>query len=1673
MRSAGQTIQPFASGLVGSTVFPILPLSLSPISDSFLLNNPNYVSARTQIGDHLNPIRYVPWFLPDNLTFVPNFSISDLTMPPGAFCSGVGSNGPGSIGAPPASLPPGSSMPPSPKNIQKYLERTSTPQGEISLLKQAIKGTQEGREWMDMVRMGRAGHFTYKELGERPLVHALDAMTKGVLEPRPDNFTSQQRTPWGGHRIVHEIKAELSLDKKQKLVGESWEISGHQSYPNRFALKYEGYDVEVTINVLEEMFSDNMYGPFGIEHHGTHMPFLVKLLNSGSWVPYFDHVTKLLNELDKHPNSASWRKSLGVEESLREILDRNYHQIHQGITKLKNIACRDLLRKSDSHPKAKDWHRDLKVRSLLDIMEKGSDEIRQGISELIRMQNADGYVKVANVLKVILQLHKTHRRMLTKNLSVQVHPTSSYGALGSGEHSKTEAWIIEDAEKGAGIYLGLKDGVKKDQFREALRAGKDVTDFLNFVEVAAGDVFYIPAGTMHAIGAGVLLVEPQETSETTYRVYDYGRVDEDGKPRELNIDSAIAVTNWDGNRDQKVFRRAPRQIIMAKAKDRAKVECLIRESAFEARRLTFKKNQQYEGTSERGIQGFTVLEGGVTVYVDDKSLGNFSKGQSFIIPASMGSFRIKGATKKSRLISTSTTLPYGIGISKPTASVSATIESQPLEVQAQNSAFVKSGRPHVLLINTQGYAGPMVPMGSTDSGGQLTYIAKKSEELTKLGYKVTIVTRAFTHEDVEEEDEKGVEKKITRFEYDAEAFGERKGVAFADDFIRYVFVPGMVPEDAPFLPKEYLYSDLPTIARNLALFIEDEATAQGKDPWNYFRFIDSHYVDAGIVGGRLVRIWQHELSQRHLRNNFGAVLGDDFKMDAFDDNNLMGNLNYHFGRCVIQAWKASNGNHGGSSLFDDPSVNEEAVLLWAAKKLGWSNGRVKRLTAHLPSSDKNGSLYIQDKARDIGYRLLGVGGDREELQRQFNAINRHVWTPHSLGRLKEQRVLDAGDLLADPAYFNLNFDTREANERALLSGASGGIDESARVALTPAAVVGITSNEIRETASELGMSAATLALDFQPGTDPEKYYPRDSVDETDVQGLFANMAERGVVPKKLIDDLIQNPQKYNIIVEAGRMDATKRKHILIEAMQHLPDNTILFITGKPDGKGVYKRLAERIRVLGLDNRVFLLGMVPDQHMGPLMSLPHGGDERQFRLAVVASASRMEGWGMAVQDGTSGGLPLVSSSYTPYAMHLYQTTKESRPDKPNEISAVKIVPVGVDNEPEEYANEIGELIANPSKARQMAKRALEIARQYRWSALTERFINQVNGQFFGSASVYLDVSQDVPSRHLIQHASPDIHVVVMAGGKGTGFRPYSSDEMPKQFLPVTENDRSMLQATAGRFLNAKGGEDNAISPENIWVSTNGRDAELVAEQLPQIPASNIIGEPIRRNTAPAIATLMHRIALRNPNAIAVIVPSDHYIASAKIFLEQVAEAAEFAASSGGLVTFGIPPTWPSPDYGYIERGERVDAKTSVSDGIYHVEQFVEKPTSEKLQSYIDRDNFLWNSGIFVWKVSDFMDHLATHQPIMHAGLNAVYGSIPNEEPLTAEVMGDYFGPLNPISIDHALMEPAAKEGNVYVLPFATDWSDVGTWQGLKRLVDEGRAAPPKRALEFMEQELKAN
>lgn len=244
-----------------------------------------------------------------------------------------------------------------------------------------------------------------------------------------------------------------------------------------------------------------------------------------------------------------------------------------------------------------------------------------------------------------VQLHGPRAPFLTKLidakeiLSVQVHPTKEYAARfpGRGWHSKTEMWVILTAEKGAGLYLGLKEDVTKEAFSKAVADGGDISYLLNFVPVKKGDAFFIPAGTPHAIGAGVFLIEQEETSETTFRVYSWG----DG--RQLHKKDGIAAIEFDGKRGARLVEslRIKLSRISGGKKGLALREILAEVPEFSFERITFAAGDKFAGDALQGLHGLTVAEGGVEFLKKGKTLCKFEKGRSFIVPALSGEYGLK------------------------------------------------------------------------------------------------------------------------------------------------------------------------------------------------------------------------------------------------------------------------------------------------------------------------------------------------------------------------------------------------------------------------------------------------------------------------------------------------------------------------------------------------------------------------------------------------------------------------------------------------------------------------------------------------------------------------------------------------------------------------------------------------------------------------------------------------------------------------------------------------------------------------------------------------------------------------------------------------------------------------------------------------------------------------
>lgn len=274
---------------------------------------------------------------------------------------------------------------------------------------------------------------------------------------------------------------------------------------------------------------------------------------------------------------------------------------------------------------------------------------------------------------------------------------------------------------------------------------------------------------------------------------------------------------------------------------------------------------------------------------------------------------------------------------------------------------------------------------------------------------------------------------------------------------------------------------------------------------------------------------------------------------------------------------------------------------------------------------------------------------------------------------------------------------------------------------------------------------------------------------------------------------------------------------------------------------------------------------------------------------------------------------------------------------------------------------------------------------------------------------------------------------MAGGIGSRFWPLSTADRPKQFIDILGIGKTLLQLTFERF--------NRIMPaENFFVVTSERYKEVVMEQLPQLNESQVLLEPLRRNTAPCIAYATHKIASICPTAKIVVSPSDHLILKEDLFLNEIEKGLQFAGENNVLVTLGIQPSRPETGYGYIQVSEKL--QYDHFDNLYKVKTFTEKPDRTMAQVFVDTGEFYWNSGIFVWSAPAIQEAFEKYLP----DLNMLFDNgkkLINTSDERSFINKTYSECPN-ISIDYGIME---KADNVYVLTADFGWSDLGTWGSL--------------------------
>lgn len=281
----------------------------------------------------------------------------------------------------------------------------------------------------------------------------------------------------------------------------------------------------------------------------------------------------------------------------------------------------------------------------------------------------------------------------------------------------------------------------------------------------------------------------------------------------------------------------------------------------------------------------------------------------------------------------------------------------------------------------------------------------------------------------------------------------------------------------------------------------------------------------------------------------------------------------------------------------------------------------------------------------------------------------------------------------------------------------------------------------------------------------------------------------------------------------------------------------------------------------------------------------------------------------------------------------------------------------------------------------------------------------------------------------------LYAVIMAGGVGSRFWPRSKKKTPKQLLKIF-GEHTMIEATVNRLA-------GLVDKKNIYVITNELQRPEVINQLPEVPAENIIEEPFGRNTAACIGLASVIIKAKDPDAVTIVLPADHIIRDEDKFKQVLINAAKYANESKGLVTIGITPSRPETGYGYIQIND-----TQVAENIYPVYTFAEKPNYATALRFVESGDFLWNSGMFIWRTDVILDEIKNLMPDLYEGLTLIEKSLTS--PNFKVELKTVYAQLKKISIDYGIMEKSKK---VFLTKGAFNWSDVGSWEEVYQLSDK--------------------
>ena len=559
--------------------------------------------------------------------------------------------------------------------------------------------------------------------------------------------------------------------------------------------------------------------------------------------------------------------------------------------------------------------------------------------------------------------------------------------------------------------------------------------------------------------------------------------------------------------------------------------------------------------------------------------------------------------------------------------------------------FIKSDRPHIAQITNHGYAGVDIPVGGApDTGGQNFYVNSLSTTLSEMGYRVTIFARGgfpfFNSDRMRGEPE------------------------FLNPNVRYVYIPG---GPAEFIRKEDIAEVLEEETDWLENFIRKEASDAGVDPWNLFEYVNTHYWDAAVLGCRLVERWQDEFAARVVHSAWGQKLGDFLPLPGSSEIHRMKfskELPLCLGEALLGAFRSS---HGGRPLRMKPdtfSQDAAEIISWLADYKG------RDLEVEEPGNIKGTAVEIIEKLLIMelgGFIVEGLETHHFSFQNILESLDRHLWTPHSLGILKER-----------------NFWNKDHETKRKLKFLERGHHE--QVVCDRTRFFAATSSEIAEgLLSHHGVKPGSIFF-FPPCIDTKLFRARSAGELSD---LYSYLAEKSGLD---VERIKHSP----IVFETSRMDRTKRKDVLLESFAQVAsqmEEPLLFIGGGPEND-VFREL-EQVHAAhpSLKGRAFLLGFVPDEMLAPAFSA----------ATMFVSASEMEGFGMSVSQAAAAGKAVVSSDLIPF-------TVEYAPD------AALIVKAG---DVDAFAGAMIDLLKNTDDRKKRAAELKKIASSLDWKNTADR------------------------------------------------------------------------------------------------------------------------------------------------------------------------------------------------------------------------------------------------------------------------------------------------------------------------------------------------------------------